>query len=417
MRDGALVEVLHGPVDWEVVPSGYELQMLSQVDVCTLDADGVCAHLARVKAHEGLVAALLHAATARLVDLVPEAAPEALAATVNETTNAAARACLTSWRLMTHHGSTVAGLRDGSVGPRHATVLERETRHLPDEVTHAVDTQIWAVLPEVADPVHVARKARALALDLDPTSAKERVARNRGERRVELGPGPQGTTWFSVLMATEDAMAFQDEVNRATAIKDPEDPRTRPQRQADLVVERLTGRPPLLVADDHWVQPPTESPAESPESSAVPAETCTDLVPVASQRARKVRDRRVEVGVLIGLDVLLGLQDGHATIDGEPLPTDVARGLLCTSDAVLRRLVTDPLTGHLLDLAKDTYKPAPGCAASSTPATASAGSPAATPPPGAATPTTRSPSPAAGPPAPCSGTSASTTTPSSTAQP
>ena len=51
---------------------------------------------------------------------------------------------------------------------------------------------------------------------------------------------------------------------------------------------------------------------------------------------------------MLTLDTLLGLRDDPATINGRSVPADIAREL-ATGTTALRRLVTDPVTGHLLD--------------------------------------------------------------------
>jgi hypothetical protein len=58
--------------------------------------------------------------------------------------------------------------------------------------------------------------------------------------------------------------------------------------------------------------------------------------------------RRIETQVVIGLDTLLGLREDPATINGRSVPADIAREL-ATGTTALRRLVTDPVSGHLLD--------------------------------------------------------------------
>jgi hypothetical protein len=68
------------------------------------------------------------------------------------------------------------------------------------------------------------------------------------------------------------------------------------------------------------------------------------------------------VNVTIDLATLLGLRNHPAEIPGlGPLPPDAARWLLADG-APLRRLITDPLTGALLDYGTDTYTAPPDLA-------------------------------------------------------
>jgi len=64
---------------------------------------------------------------------------------------------------------------------------------------------------------------------------------------------------------------------------------------------------------------------------------------------------KVHLDLVISLEALLGLSDQHASIPGAGhVPADIVRGLL--DDATMRRMVTDPMTGHLLDLGRRTYR-------------------------------------------------------------
>jgi len=66
--------------------------------------------------------------------------------------------------------------------------------------------------------------------------------------------------------------------------------------------------------------------------------------------------RVVSVGVTIDLPTLLGLQNNPGELVGYgPIPAPVARAL--AADATWHRLVTDPVTGHLLDYGRTTYTP------------------------------------------------------------
>jgi hypothetical protein len=65
--------------------------------------------------------------------------------------------------------------------------------------------------------------------------------------------------------------------------------------------------------------------------------------------------RRIETQIVIDLPTLLGLRDDPATINGQSVPGPIAREL-ATGTTAIRRLVTDEVTGHLLDYG-DRYQP------------------------------------------------------------
>ena len=66
------------------------------------------------------------------------------------------------------------------------------------------------------------------------------------------------------------------------------------------------------------------------------------------------------VDIVIDFDVLLGLRDGMGTLDGvAEVDAQHVRDLFAGPDAdlTLRRLITDPLTGDLLDVGRTSYAP------------------------------------------------------------
>ena len=68
------------------------------------------------------------------------------------------------------------------------------------------------------------------------------------------------------------------------------------------------------------------------------------------------RRRKTEIQVIIDLPTLLGLREDPAHLPGHgPLPAVVAREL--AADADWRRLVVDPVDGHLLDYGHRAYRP------------------------------------------------------------
>jgi hypothetical protein len=67
---------------------------------------------------------------------------------------------------------------------------------------------------------------------------------------------------------------------------------------------------------------------------------------------------RINLDLVIDLDTLRRESDRDALLDGQPIPADAARELV---DAVRtwRRVVTDPVDGHLLDYGTRQYLPEP----------------------------------------------------------
>jgi hypothetical protein len=67
---------------------------------------------------------------------------------------------------------------------------------------------------------------------------------------------------------------------------------------------------------------------------------------------------KVQVQLVIDLQTLRGEADRACLLDGQPVPALVGRELAGYA-AAFRRMVTDPVDGHLLDYGSTTYLPAP----------------------------------------------------------
>jgi hypothetical protein len=66
--------------------------------------------------------------------------------------------------------------------------------------------------------------------------------------------------------------------------------------------------------------------------------------------------KRLDTRFVITLDTLVGANDAAEIVDYGSILAHLARRLVADSDT-WRRLVTDPVTGHLLDYGTTTYKP------------------------------------------------------------
>ncbi len=103
----------------------------------------------------------------------------------------------------------------------------------------------------------------------------------------------------------------------------------------------------------------TRSPQPSP--GRVWAGTPTPTISTRPGRGRRrlpvlPRDPDVHVHLVMDLQQWLGLNDSPVEVlEGGIVPADVARHL--ARDATLRRIITDPLTGHLLDYGRTAYRP------------------------------------------------------------
>jgi hypothetical protein len=158
------------------------------------------------------------------------------------------------------------------------------------------------------------RKLVAMTCDHDPDQAQRQRAVDN--RTVHLEHRGHGMAWVSAYLSAEHAEAFMaslDQLAKSSACADPyaqgED-RTLDQRRADA----LTG-----YLEDH---------------------TFWDI----------------QVNVTIPADMLLGVETKGASLNGSPVTHALATHLAWSPDARWTRLVTDPLSGVLLDAGREKYE-------------------------------------------------------------
>jgi len=220
---------------------------------------------------------------------------------------------------------TLAALSEGRLSYLHAARLAADTAGLSR--LHAAIVEA-TVLPYVigrdGKPGQtLAAFGRTIAeavITVDPKAADERhqdAAAGRSLTDFDTGDATGGVV---VKQLPADQMRMVMAVLRARAAKTgADDQRTRDQRLADAFVG--------VFADAH---------------------SRLDL-PLA-------HGRRPVTSLVLDVDTWAGLADHAAHLDGYgPIPPAMARRIAADSD--FRRLIIDPLTGHLLDLSPRTYRP------------------------------------------------------------
>jgi hypothetical protein len=233
-------------------------------------------------------------------------------------------------------GSTFPGfaaaLRVGEVSEAHVSMLVDRTRAVTDPaVLTAVEKR---VLPKARRlPVgKFGDEVAAAVVDLDPDAVtrhrRAREQRTVYSRRLEDGLGFLGVVdeWgvIAAIQATidTDAEALRAQRGGAAAVADGEDEARMDACRADALAARVLGQ----VAEDGTV---TWDPRESVQ---------------------------VTLDLVIDLDTLRGEADRMATLEGQPVPAQIAREHADTV-RTWRRVVTDPADGHLLDYGTRQYLP------------------------------------------------------------
>jgi hypothetical protein len=138
---------------------------------------------------------------------------------------------------------------------------------------------------------------------------------------------------YCTAAEAEKAFAHVDDLARACATA--LDGRTLEQRRADAAIDLLTGRACMCR------QGAETSPAEAGSGT---------------RTRRVVRGGRTRVHVTVPRTTLMGLDDEPGELAGYgPIPAQLAREL--AADGTWRRLVTDPLSGAVLDAGTTSYRP------------------------------------------------------------
>jgi hypothetical protein len=217
-------------------------------------------------------------------------------------------------------------LQAGEIDHARARLIVDRVAVLDDDQAAAVQERILAQAPEQTWAQLDAALRRAI-LAVDPDGAAERHQAAKKERRVDVFAEDDGMATVWARMTAPDAAASFEWLTRLARGMGADDERTLDQRRADLLAAALTGK--LVIRDVE---------AEDPEYS-------TPVTP-----------GKPLITVLVPLTTLTGADDEPGEITGYgPIPAHLARDI--AADAVWRRLVTDPLSGAVLDHGRATYRP------------------------------------------------------------
>lgn len=140
---------------------------------------------------------------------------------------------------------TLAALRSGRLSPWRATVLVRETAHLPVQAREQVDAEICGE-PERLDSLGTAAltaRVKRRACELDPAAAADRARRAESERSVWVRPAPDTMTYVTALLPVAQGVGVYAALRAAAgAAKAGGDERSTGQVMADTFVQRVTGQ-------------------------------------------------------------------------------------------------------------------------------------------------------------------------------
>jgi hypothetical protein len=274
-------------------------------------------------------------ALAREHDLRVRSIATELAATLRVSIQAAEQRLAEAWTLTRVLRGTLAALEAGEISRAHAHELIIETEHLTTGRFEAEAALLpWAKRLAVAP---FRRKAKQILETLEKESLTKRHKRAIARRRVDITAARDGMAHLDAYIDGADAALLKVGLeNAAREAREHGDPRTVAQLQADFVVELLLeGK---VCGGGH--------PGEG-------GFRCSG----AAQPGSSVRQRAaVSVDVLIPAATLAGRNDEPAVIPGFGAIDPARSRELVALAPSLRRILTDPITGAVLDFDRKTYR-------------------------------------------------------------
>jgi hypothetical protein len=216
--------------------------------------------------------------------------------------------------------ATLVQLGRGEISYLHAASLAEAVYSLDHERATQVEARVLLRAGEqtLSEFRRVVRRAVA---SVATASMEELHAQAMAERRMCVTPRDDGMAELWALLPAEGAAAISAAVDALGSVASPNDPRSADQRRADALVD-------LAVAALH-----------------------NPLLP-------KAQRMRPAVQVTVALSTLLGVDDQPGELAGHgPIPASLARRLAADTSGTWRRLVSDPLSGQLLDYGRATYRP------------------------------------------------------------
>jgi Domain of unknown function (DUF222)/HNH endonuclease len=242
-----------------------------------------------------------------------------IAATLRIPEVSASRLITTSRTLVAELPATMEALESGRISWRHVEKLVEHANTLPAEARAAFEA---AVLP-AAEAFTVAqfnKQARRVREKMHPDSITERREAAVAHRSVGIEPGLDGMSWLTAHLPAEQAEAIDNRLDDiARSMRTAEETRTLPQLRTDAFVD-------LLVNAD---------PKKGTGRKGIVAQVMVT----------------VPAFTLMGIGNEPGILDGYG-----PISPDVARAL-CANAPSFYRLLTSPVSGAVLKLDPQKYRP------------------------------------------------------------
>ena len=295
-------------------PGEFDLAELNEVELVDLLV-ALQRQQSAVAAHEAQVLALISVRDSSEKCWLTEE----VAAAMRMSSGTARNRLASAEQLVTRLPRTLTALKEGKLNPRQADAMTQGSFELPDDRLTDYEQRLVGRAGDQSLP-GLRRSIRRAVIALDPSTEEQRAARARGDRHVRFVEADHGMAWLYALLPAADAKAIYARLDGAARMAPPEDARTTDQLRADAltngVLNGITG----------------ELPSE--------------------------QGRRPAINVLVSLSTLAGQDEQPAWLDGYgAITADAARRIADDPTGTWRRLVTDPVSGQLLDYGRTRYRP------------------------------------------------------------
>jgi len=367
----------------QVRPGSYEnLGRLIEIDPTALTPAGRIDYLAALEKQHSWVYSLIQEATLAiagaepsesegLFDGVDETEREDIATALRLSPNTAQSRIDVARTLSNNLPATCAALASGEISSAHATLIARETA---DALIRGVSPDILSVIESKAlahsefhTAAQVGKKLRTLFAQYAPEVFEESSDVARDTRSVRIFPEGDGMSTLIALLPAEDAqtvylaineMINLDSLNKTAASSysatDFNNSATSSSHATNIKGSAASSSSATEMNDSASCELDNRS-MEMKRADALTAIASEFLTRSNKEGGAKGR-RPVTLNLTMDLPTLLGLSENPAQLSGHgPIPASIARKL--AADAKWRKFITDPLTGNLLDMGRDSYLP------------------------------------------------------------
>ena len=338
-------------------PGGYEnLGKLLEIDPKSLTQNGRIDYLAALEKQYSWLYSLIQDATLAVAGAAPsetesmwdgvdEIEREDVATALRLSPNTAQLRIDVARTLSNYLPETCSALSSGEISSAHANLIAKETA---DAINRGVSPDILPLIESEAlahsefhTAAQVGRKIRTLFAQYAPEVLEEVVAIARETRNVRIYPEGDGMTNVIALLPAEDAQTLYLAINTMVDLTD-----NRNKRDSQINVQSKNNGEIAPIIDDRTI--------DMKRADAL-AQIASDFLGRSTGEFTPHR-RPVSVNVTVDLPTLLGLANNPGELEGHgPIPASIARQL--AADGKWRKFVTDPLTGNLLDMGRDSYLP------------------------------------------------------------